>query len=119
MTFLTITGLPVTDMIYRHYPHERLAMTEEVVTRTRKKNPLVEYEKARVFADRARKAHDRAHDLATKAYAALEKANDLAALKDTAEVAEADALAALEDHLESLRNPLVEPDGEDFEDGDE
>lgn len=118
MTFLPITGLPVTDMIYR-YPPERPAMTEEVVTRTRKKNPLVEYEKARVFADRARKAAARAVDLADKARVASEKADALTALKDTAEADEADALAALENHLESLRNPLVEPDDEDFEDDDE
>lgn len=90
---------------------------EETATRTRKKNPLVEYEKARTFADRARRAHSRAADLAEKARVAAEKADVLAALKGTAESDEADALDALQGHLDALKNPLIEPD--DDEAGDD
>lgn len=111
---ISVQGTPEDPVIV-----EETTMThhDEAAPRTRKKNPLVEYEKARTFADRARRAHDRAADLATKAYAALEKANELAARKDDAEVAEADALEALQNHLDALKNPLIEPDEYD-EDGE-
>lgn len=68
--------------------------------RNRKPNPLSTFKKAKQLADRARKAHARAEELAAKAKAAADAAAALAAQKETAEAAEQEALAALRAEIE-------------------
>ncbi len=83
--------------------------------RTRKKNPLVEFEKAKAFADRARKAAARAVDLAEKARDAVEKSTALAALRAEAEKVEQEALTALQNHLAGLKGADTSADEGDGE----
>lgn len=90
-------------------------MTEETKPkRTRSKNPLSTYAKAKADADKARRAYDRAAELREKANAAAARAEELAAKKEAAEAAEQEALSALQATLAKINGDDVEPvDGDE------
>lgn len=85
---------------------------ETKVKKSRKPNPFVAWKKAQHLAEKARRAHARAEELAVAAKAAAEKAAALAAQKEELEAAEQAALSALQEALGEVKVDTDELAGE-------
>ena len=93
-----------TDINWQFIPAKEPAMPETTTTRTRKSNPFTAYQKAHNFAEKVRKAAERADRLSAVAKEAADKAAELAAQQEQAEADEQEAYAALQAALADLGN---------------